>query len=163
MRVTHRAVTPGDEPFLHTLITATLTEELCAWAWPEAMRGQLLELQYRVRRQGVESTYPDSERRLILIDGQPAGWLVVARTAEEIHLVDVAILQQFRGTGAGTALIRELLEESRRTGVPVRLCVNVTNRAGRLYERLGFRRTGGNEVQHFMEWSPAGAGDPVRR
>jgi ribosomal protein S18 acetylase RimI-like enzyme len=87
----------------------------------------------------------------------PVGWLVVHKTAAEIHVVDIAVMPERRGSGIGTIVLEELLAESDRNGIPVRLSVNVTNPAARLYERLGFRRTGGNEVQHFMERKPRGA------
>ena len=157
MLVTRRPLAPDDEPFVRSLILATVAEELRAWAWPEPMRSNLLEMQYRVRRQGVESTFPDAEKSIVMIDGQPAGWVVVSRTSDEIHLVDIAILAEWRGAGVGTTTLRELLAESDRAGKPIRLTVNVTNRAALLYERLGFRRTGGNQVQHFMERQPFAA------
>jgi ribosomal protein S18 acetylase RimI-like enzyme len=53
--------------------------------------------------------------------------------------------------GIGSAVLRELLAEADGAGKTVTLNVNATNRAAALYERLGFRRTGGSEVQHYME------------
>ena len=67
-----RPVSTEDEPFLRRLLIATLTEELAAWAWPDALRGDLLEMQYRLRRNAVEN-YRDAERSLILAAEEPAG------------------------------------------------------------------------------------------
>jgi hypothetical protein len=39
------------------------------------------------------------------------------------------------------------------------LNVNINNRAVALYERLGFRRQGGTEVQHFMVREPGQSPD----
>jgi ribosomal protein S18 acetylase RimI-like enzyme len=155
--IRRRPATGDDEEFLRNLIVATVAEELQAWAWPEGMRAQLLDMQYRVRRTGVEQNYPEAERSIILAGDLPVGWLVVHKTAAEIHVVDIAVMPERRGSGIGTIVLEELLAESDRNGIPVRLSVNVTNPAARLYERLGFRRTGGNEVQHFMERKPRGA------
>lgn len=55
----------------------------------------------------------------------------------------------------GTAVIRQLLAAAAVTGKPLRLSVAVTNRAAiALYERLGFHRIAGDEVQHLMEYNP---------
>ena len=150
-----RPLSPDDEPFLRRLLIATLTEELAAWAWPDELRDGLLDMQYHLRRNAVEN-YRDAERSIILAADEPVGWLVVARSEAGIHVVDIAVLPERRGQGIGAAVLGECLAESDRKGIPVRLSVNVTNRAARLYERLGFRRTGGSEVQHFMERPPGG-------
>lgn len=154
--VTRRPATTEDEPFLRRLITATVAEELQAHLWPQAQRESLLQLQYTVRRQGVRANYPNAVQEIILLDDAPAGYMVVARSTDEILLVDIAVLGEHRGSGVGTAVLRELCAESDGTGKSVNLSVNVTNRAIRLYERLGFERTGGDEVQHLMRRRPAG-------
>jgi ribosomal protein S18 acetylase RimI-like enzyme len=151
MRVDLRPETPEDEPFLYRLITTTVAEELMAWAWDEKMREPLLRMQYNGRQQSIRAGHPNAEHSIIRLDGNPAGRIVIDRQDASIHLVDIAILAEHRGAGMGTAIIRELLVEADRAGKPVTLNVNATNRAAGLYERLGFRRTGGSEVQHYME------------
>jgi ribosomal protein S18 acetylase RimI-like enzyme len=149
-----RQATQEDEPFLRGLLIATLTEELAAWAWPEAIREQLLEMQCRVRRQGIAANYPDAEISVVSADAEPVGWIVVMRSAEELYIVDIAVLPGRRGEGIGTAALRGTLEEADRNGLPARLNVNIGNRANALYERLGFRRTGGTDLQDFMAREP---------
>jgi ribosomal protein S18 acetylase RimI-like enzyme len=151
MPVSLRLETPEDEPFLYHLITTTVAEEIMAWAWDEKLREPLLRMQYDGRRQSIRAEHPNAEHSIILLDGKPAGRIVIDRQESAIHLVDIAILTEHRSAGTGTAVIRELLAEADRAGKPVTLNVNVTNRAAALYHRLGFRRTGGSEVQHYME------------
>ncbi len=50
-------------------------------------------------------------------------------------LVDISLLPEARGSGLGTAILKDLVAAE--TG-PVQLHVERTNRARRLYERLGF-------------------------
>ena len=78
--------------------------------------------------------------------------MVTARDAESIRVVDIALLAQERGQGLGTACIRDLQAEAERTARTLRLSVVRMNAAARLYERLGFRVTGGDEIRYAMEW-----------
>ncbi len=154
MRISLRAESGADEPFLRRLILETVTQELAAESWPEPLRSHLIGLQYAARRQAVRTHFPDGHSRIILVDDQEAGWLFVASLADEVRLAEIMILVECRGQGIGSTVIRRLIEHAGDT--PVRLLVNVMNsRATHLYERLGFRRVGGDEVQQLMEYHPS--------
>ena len=156
MTITRRPETPADEPFLRQMIIASVAQELMAWTWPEAIRDHLLGVQYTARVGSLHAHYPAAASEIILVDGQPAGWIFLEESPEHIHLCEIMMSMEMRGRGAGTQVLRELLADADRAGKAVRLLVNVTNtRAIQLYERLGFVRTGGDELQHQMK-RPAG-------
>lgn len=155
MTVTLRPATPEDEPFLYELITATIAEQLAAWAWPDEVRRPLLDIQYRARQQGHRAQYPGAEHSVILVDGSPAGRLVVARGEDEFRLVDIVVASGSRGAGVGAGVLTGLLAEADAVGKPVRLSVSLNNPAVRLYRRLGFVRVSGDEVADEMERPPA--------
>ena len=59
--------------------------------------------------------------------------------SEEIPELAIAVVPEFRGAGAGTKLMRRLIEEARRLKFPaLSLSVYRRNPALRLYQRLGF-------------------------
>jgi ribosomal protein S18 acetylase RimI-like enzyme len=150
MTISLRPEETGDEPFLRRLVTTTITQELDADSWPEPMRSHLLGIQYSARRQSIRDRFPAGESGIVLVDGSEAGWLYTARLEDEVRLVEIMIQPEHRGRGVGSALIRRVIEAA--GARPVRLSVNVMNiRAAQLYERLGFRRIGGDEVQLLME------------
>jgi ribosomal protein S18 acetylase RimI-like enzyme len=152
MIVTLRHESPQDEPFLRSLIHATIVGELEASQWPEPMRSHLLSVQYTARRQLNRAKFPEAVSFVVAADGADAGWAVVTTMPHEIQLVEIMILPELRGKGIGTAAIRQVLATAAAAGKPVRLNVNVTNHAAiGLYQRLGFRRIEGDEVQHVME------------
>lgn len=153
-----RPFTSSDEPFVHALILRTLEEELAAWAWPEPMRSQLLEVQYRGRVDSVRASYPESIEQVILLAGHSVGRLVVSDTPAEIHVLDIAVLPEHRNAGIGGNVLTRLIEAGERTARPVRLSVNTSNRAQNLYSRLGFVRIGGTEVQQYLEWTAQSPG-----
>jgi ribosomal protein S18 acetylase RimI-like enzyme len=161
MTVSQRPATPEDEPFLHQLILDTSSEECGAAAWPEPLRTQLLEIQYSARRRSIRARYPGAQDRIVLLDGLPCGWFSLAELPDEIRWIDLMIRPERRGQGAGTALLAEEMAAADRARKPARFSVCVTNAAAiRLYERLGFRRTGGSQTHHFMEYDPRNI-DPI--
>jgi ribosomal protein S18 acetylase RimI-like enzyme len=151
--VSLRPEVPDDGPFLKTLILATVSEELGADAWPRPMRDHLLNIQYQTRRSGIKTLFPGGSSRIIQMDGENAGWLFVSDLEDQIRIVEIMVLARYRGRGIGSTAIRDVLTAAAQTGKRVTLAVNAMNiRAFRLYERLGFRRTGGDEVQLQMEF-----------
>jgi ribosomal protein S18 acetylase RimI-like enzyme len=147
MAITLRPELPGDEPFIRQLNLETIAADLGASAWAEPMRSHLLGVQYAGRRQSHRENYPGAVSHVIEADGAQVGWVVVNTMPDEVRIVDIMVLPTQRGRGIGTAVLRGILAS---TAAPVRLNVYITNHAAiRLYERLGFRRTGGDETQHF--------------
>jgi ribosomal protein S18 acetylase RimI-like enzyme len=155
MPVTLRPARPEDEPFLYELYRSTRAEEMAAWGLPAAQQEALLKMQFNAQHQSYKARYVDADHSIILVDAREAGRIIVDRTGSEILLVDIALLREYRDGGIGSALIDELLDESRRTNKPVNLHVTKTNRAARLYERKGFVITGDDGVYYRMEWLPA--------
>jgi len=159
MTVSLRDELPGgdDEPFIRRVLLEAIAAQLGAAAWPEALRETLLAQQCAIRLQSRRGAFPRGRGRIVQIDGEDAGWLFVTDDADEIRIVDIVISAARTGQGIGSAVIRGILAEAEAGGKPVRLSVNMMNTgAARLYHRLGFHRTGGDEVQHFLEWRSSG-------
>ena len=153
MTVALRPEKPDDECFLRLLIADTVTAELGAAAWPEPMRGHLVGIQCTARRQAVRSHFPDGRSWIVLVAEEPAGWLYTADLPDEVRVAEIMLAAAHRGRGVGTAVLRQVIRDADK---PVRLWVNLSNvKALRFYERLGFQRIGGDEVQHLLEL-PAG-------
>ncbi|QDE98123.1 GNAT family N-acetyltransferase [Myxococcus xanthus] len=73
-------------------------------------------------------------------DGVPvAGGLVTPPHQGTSELAGVATLQAWRGRGIGAALVSRAAQEAFAHGVDVLFLSSVTEEAGRLYERAGFR------------------------
>jgi ribosomal protein S18 acetylase RimI-like enzyme len=154
--VTLRPVAAGDEPFLFRLYASTRAEELAIAPWDDAAKENFLRFQFHAQSVHYQKHYPDASRQVILSDGVPSGRLYVDRSADEILIIDIALLPEYRGAGVGSALLRGILEEAAGRGVPVRIHVEVNNPALRLYRRLGFREAGNTGVYFEMEWTPPG-------
>ena len=128
--------TDGD--FLYRLYASTRAEEVAAFGWTAEMQESFLRMQFRARQQSYDAMYPESASAILLSDGAAAGAAIVWRGADEIRLLDIALLPEFRQRGLGALWINRLIGEARAAGLPLRLNVVRGNPAGRLYERLGF-------------------------
>jgi GNAT superfamily N-acetyltransferase len=144
-----QAATADDESFLAELFYDVRGPEFAAL--PEPMRGNLLAMQQRAQSLSYAERFPSAVNQIVRIGRQRAGRLLVSSTAEEIHLVDVALLSRFRGQGVGTKMVGDLCRRARAENVPLRLAVQGGNPARRLYERLGFVPIGSDGVYIAME------------
>lgn len=142
----------GDAPFLFEVYAGTREEELALTHWDAATRRAFLDMQFAAMNRGYAGMFPAGEFSVICEHGQPIGRMVLNRTAEEIRVVDIALLPPHRNRGIGTLLIRRVCAEAAGAGIPVRLSVLKNNRAARWYERLGFHKIGEAGFHDELEW-----------
>jgi len=146
-----REATPEDESFLLDVYASTRLEELEGFGWSDEQKHAFIRMQFLAR----ERVYPRVDNRIILFEGRPVGRILVDRSDELILLRDIALLTEFRNAGIGSRLIQDLIKEAAVAGKPIRLHVVASSPAVRLYERLGFCRTGEESAYLEMEWVPA--------
>lgn len=153
--VTLRPVTQDDEAFLFKVYASSREDELAMVEWLEIERRTFLQMQFKLQRDHYKEMFPKADHVIILLNGQPAGRMMVDRTrADELHGVDIAILPEFRNGGAGSYLIEELLREARAAGKPFRIQVErINQKAMRLYERLGFSYQSETPTHIALEWT----------
>jgi ribosomal protein S18 acetylase RimI-like enzyme len=146
-----RPVFAGDQEFLYQLYADTRREEIALFGWPPAQQEAFLRMQFNAQRNWYETAYAGAEHRLILVDNEPAGRILVFRETKANRLVDISLLSVFRGKNIGTRLLRDLIHQSANEGLEVHLQVLKSNRARSLYERLAFTVTGEDEMYYRME------------
>lgn len=149
-----RPITPGDEELLYRVYASTRTEELAPVPWGEEQKEAFLRMQFSAQHRYYQAQFPRAQYSVLLLDGRPIGRLYVDRRADELRLLDIALLPEYRGAGLGGAMIRDLLAEAAGARLPVRIHVERFNRALGLYRRLGFNQVGDTGVYYLMEWLP---------
>jgi ribosomal protein S18 acetylase RimI-like enzyme len=147
-----RPVTPQDETFLFDLYASTRQEELDAWGWDPVQRQAFLQLQFRAQRLSYQTQFPDAQHSVIEQAQGAIGAILINRTPEQICLVSIALLPQYRHQGLGTWLLQNLMVEATQTDRPITLHVAWGNPAMRLYQRLGFRQIQNTETYVQMDW-----------
>lgn len=156
--VTVRPTRAEDASFLYALYASTRAAELALLDWDAAQQAAFLTMQFTAQERYHRTVYADAERRIILVDGHPVGRMDVERQPRVILLMGFVLLPEYRGRGIGSHALRALLDEATRAGTPVRLHVEPTNPAHRLYTRLGFRRVANDGPYWLMEWAPSPSG-----
>jgi len=143
-----------DDGFLRRVYASVREDELARLPWDEADKEAFLRQQFDAQDTYYREHYDGATFDVIEVDGDPTGRLYVARWEDEIRIVDIALLPEYRGAGIGTRLLRELLDEGARTAKRVSIHVEKHNRALRLYERLGFATVADRGVYLLLEATP---------
>lgn len=133
-----RPATPEDEPFLISVYASTREAELAQTPWDDEGKAAFVAQQFAAQDHHYRAHYGDFAYDIVLVDGEPAGRLLVACRTDEIRIMDIALLPAHRGRGAATKLIGNLLAEAARAGAAVSIHVEKQNPAATLYRRLGF-------------------------
>lgn len=152
MTVTFRPVKEEDEDFLFRVYASTREEEMARVAWSDAQKEVFLRMQFNAQTLHYRERYPDASLELILVDGEPAGRLYKAMLKDEIRIIDITLLPASRGHGAGTPIIRDIMNDAAKIDKAVRIHVETFNRSLRLFYRLGFVPVEDSEIYTLMEW-----------
>ena len=150
-----RPVRAGDEVLLLAIYASTREAERDTARWTDGEWEEFVRMQFEAQRRHYSSHFPSAEQSIVLRGGEPIGRIWVLRAADEIRLLDIAVLPEHRRRGIGTHLIQDLQEEARAANLPLRHSVELGNPgARRLYERLGFAEVETQGLHTLMEWNP---------
>ena len=148
-----RPVTDDDDQFLLSIYASTREEELSQAEWAEGQKEMFLRWQFDLQRREYDARFPNASYNVIVIDQQPAGRIWVGSDDKQIRLLDIALLPEFQNRGAGTILLRRLMDQAGKSGKALRHMVFLlNNNADRFYERLGFTVIEDLGAYKHMEW-----------
>jgi len=147
-----------DTPFLYRLYASTRAGEMALIAWDDAQARAFLSMQFDAQSRYYAVQYPHASFDIVELAGDPIGRLYVDRGEQEIRVIDISLLPEFRGQDIGGTLMRGVLGEARANGKRVSIHVEQSNPAKRLYQRLGFLTISENGIYHLMEWTADSAG-----
>jgi GNAT superfamily N-acetyltransferase len=150
-----RGVTSEDEGFLLEVYSSTRQEEMALVNWTEDQKKSFLQMQFNAQRQYYSEYYVGAQFQVVLWKNQPVGRLFIHQRDNEIRIMDIALLHQYRNHGIGTMLLQSILEQGKQHNLPVTIHVERFNPALSLYQRLGFCVREDKGVYLFMEWLPA--------
>ncbi len=155
--VTLRPITEADRAFLYRVYAGTRADEMALLDWDLVQKEAFLRQQFEAQHRYYREQFRAARFDIIEQGGRDIGRLYVDRRDDELRIIDIALLPEARGAGAGGALMRDLLDEATAAGLPITIHVERMNRALRLYRRLGFVEIEDQGVYLLMRWSPPGA------
>ena len=138
-----RAASQDDEPFLLQLRKLTMTEHLRRVAMP---------IDDATHYQRIRSNFEDAQ--IICKGERNIGLIKLSRMSEEWHVHQIQVLPSHQGRGIGKTVLKAVLQEAKRVGVPVSLSVLDGNPASRLYDQLGFEFAGVTPKSTKLLWRP---------
>ena len=149
---------PEDAGVLFEIYATTRQDEMDLTGWDAGRRTIFLDMQFKAMCQGYRAMFPTAQFSIVLHGMKTIGRMVVDRRDREIHVVDLALLPEFRSRKIGTFLIQRICHEATQANKSVTLSVFKNSRAIHWYHRLGFSTMDGSGFYEKMEWRPS----PVR-
>lgn len=145
MNVNLRRATTDDNDFVYeTKKVAFRPYVEMVWGWDEAEQ-----------RQMHERRYIDQVFQVVQVADTDIGILAMVQEPDCIKVNQLFILPQYQGRGIGEACMMKIIEDSKKSDLPITLRVlKVNKKAASFYHRLGFVDTGENDTHLMMERLP---------
>jgi GNAT superfamily N-acetyltransferase len=109
------------------------------FGWDQAKQDVSFESQFRV-----------DDVRLIMMDGQRAGWIQTHQSESAVTLHQFYVVPALQRRGIGTQVLEMVIQEARDQGKHLKVAVVKINPAKSLYDRHGFRVTHEDEYKYYM-------------
>jgi len=146
-----------DMGFLQKLYGSTREDELAQTDWDDARKNEFIAFQFSAQHKHYMEHFAGSDFLLILRDQEKIGRIYIDRRPDEIRLIDIALITEERGSGLGTQLLQDLMDEAADRKQALSIHVEQFNPAMRLYKRLGFKKLDDYGVYDLMQWKPENA------
>lgn len=155
-RIVLKPVTTEDEQFLLTVYASSRQKEMSLVAWSNEQKRAFLKMQLAAQQQHYQARFPEATFNLIEFDNQPVGRFYVAELQDEIRIIDIAVLPDYRRRGIGTALISETLTAAEIAAKPVQIYLDFYSEVDQLFSALGFWQISVQDFHRLWRWEPAG-------
>lgn len=149
--VTFRPAEEKDLGFLSKVYASTRYQELQATGWSQQQVDEFLRMQFEAQDTFYKQQFPDAQYQIVQYESEDAGRLYLDFREDEVRIVDIALLPEYRGKGLGTKLLNSIIDDAAEKQLSVRIHVEKNNPALNLYLRLGFENIDDKGVYWLME------------
>lgn len=148
------STTQDDLNLLLSIYASTRQEEMEATGWSKKEINDFLRMQFFLQHNQYLENYKTAHFEIILFKNEDVGRLYVDRRKDDIRIIDIALLPQYRRLGIGSTIMGDLINESDQNQIPISLHVEHNNPALNLYENLGFKTLETKGIYYFMQRKP---------
>jgi ribosomal protein S18 acetylase RimI-like enzyme len=135
MKLSLSPIAASDSTFLSALYNTTRENEMALVPWAEDQKAAFLQSQFQAQHQHYIVKYPNGNFQIISYNTEKIGRLYTCELDDEIRIIDISILPEYRGKGIGTRVITDILQAAAK---PVTIYLESFNPSQSLFERLGF-------------------------
>ena len=150
-----RPVTDADLPLLARLYASTRLEEVAQTGWPPELQQAFLQQQHEAQHSHYKAAFPQAEWSIIERADDAVGRLYWYERTDDLHVMDITLLPEFRGGGWGAAVLSDFLAHAADVGKGVTIHIEKTNPARSLYDRLGFRLVEDRGLYDYLRAVPS--------
>jgi ribosomal protein S18 acetylase RimI-like enzyme len=143
-----------DAAFIEAVYRTTREAELDLTNWSEYQKSAFISMQSAAQLSEYKTKFPGANFQIIIYNKKDVGRFFVGEDEFEIRLLDITILPEFKGKGIGTNLLQRLIHRSTKAQKKISLHVDASNRALKLYQRLGFIHKKNHGRSYYMEREP---------
>lgn len=152
-----RAIEDSDMLFLSRLYASTRADELAATGWSNEQKQIFLNSQFQLQHNYYQQQFPKAQFKIIEVNSSAVGRIYHRRENNNLHLIDIALLPEYRHRRIGSELMRDLMAQVTEYKGKLLLHVELTNPVRNWYLRLGFVPVDGvssNPLYQQLQWSP---------
>ena len=149
--ITLQAITPKDTSFLVKLYGKTREKELAHTGWSQEQKTQFIRMQYDAQHAHYSTHFGKASFDLIYDNTTAIGRFYVCRNGNDIRIIDITLLPEYRGAGIGTHLLKAVINEAEQQYKEVSLHCEKTNTALQWYYKLGFNIEEKKDFHYLMK------------
>ena len=113
----------------------------------EKQKDNFILQQFTIEQEQLSKVYPDAEFNIVMFNEKPVGRFYIYHGKLLNHIVEIGLLEAYRGLGIGKKIINMAIENALKNGKNVSLQVAWFNQgAHNFYEKLGFKTIENNGV-----------------
>lgn len=117
------------------------------------LRSLIMQQQYQLEESQLSCCFPNFEKNLIKVDEEFVGRIYLNRSTNEYRILELGILESYRRSGLGRAVITLVKERAMEENKAVTLQVAWFNQGAKcFYDEMGFKTLGLEEVFCEMVW-----------
>ena len=136
-----RKATSNDYIFLYELNVSTMKKYVeQTWGWDD-----------KAQQEYFKSKFVPDEFKIIVENEKDIGVVSIIDKTDEIFIDLIEIIPEYQNKGLGTAILKDIIKNSKTKDCILKLQVLKVNPVISLYKRLGFNISGETKTHFIME------------